>query len=98
MPPPPPSAGDWRVFTTRARLTQRLEPDATLSASSLVFDFSDRLLFNWIDEVMYSVTFDDGEAIVGHAARTSVNTTVRVDFDAATAATVTVEVTQCPYK
>lgn len=83
---------DWRVRTTHARQTLRLD-----NAENLEFDFSGRLLFGFIDEVTYSVAYSDGAAMVQHGARTPRGTTVRIEFEKATSATVTVDVVQCPY-
>jgi hypothetical protein len=55
-----------------------------------------RLLFGWIDEVTYSVTYDDGATMVQHGARPPKGLTVRIEFEKATSATVVVDVVQCP--
>eukprot|EP00041_Stephanoeca_diplocostata_P018942 m.401419 g.401419 ORF g.401419 m.401419 type:complete len:547 (-) comp21165_c0_seq9:182-1822(-) len=79
------------VVQTQARQTQT----QTL-ASEWFFDFSEQLLFPWIESVEYSMTFDDeSDMFVPHAALSPSGTTVRVHTQRNVSATVTVNVAQC---
>eukprot|EP00927_Polykrikos_kofoidii_P005009 TRINITY_DN11991_c0_g1_i4.p1 TRINITY_DN11991_c0_g1~~TRINITY_DN11991_c0_g1_i4.p1 ORF type:complete len:550 (-),score=51.88 TRINITY_DN11991_c0_g1_i4:106-1755(-) len=81
----------WKLRTTRARLVMH-----KTNAKWIHFDFSSLLLFPWIDEITYSVTFDSGAPLRVHGALPSEGTTVSVRFHARTSATVTMDVVQCP--
>jgi len=59
------------------------------------FDFSNALLLPHIDTVTYSLTLDEGSALVAHAARTPNGTTVIVETAQAVSGTVTMTVSQC---
>lgn len=84
---------DWRVRSTRARLSLTLR-----NRRLYTFNFSKYLLFPWIDEVTYSVTFSNRSKFLKHGARDPNGTAVTIEFEGRTDATVTVDVTQCPYK
>jgi len=75
------------------RVTQASRALRMENATRWLFDFSDVLLFPWINEVMYSFA-SEGEGFVGHVARRPVGTTVAIEADVPATATVTVEVAQ----
>jgi hypothetical protein len=81
----------WKLRTTRARLVKHVT-----DSNFITFDFSSLLLFPWIDEITYSVTFDHGAPLRQHGAEPSDGATVSVRFGAWTSATVTMDVVQCP--
>lgn len=75
------------------RVTQASRALRKENATRWLFDFSDVLLFPWINEVMYSFA-SEGEGFVSHVARRPVGATVTIEADVPATATVTVEVTQ----
>ena len=58
--------GHQHVRLTKTRLTLY-----QTQSTKWNFDFGDVLLFNWIDEIMYSITLDNDAPLVSHAARAS---------------------------
>ena len=78
---------------TQATLTQRM-----VNTAKMTFDFGPLLLFPWIEQVTYSLSFANGEQLVQHAAMEPEGTSVDIVTASPTTATVTVSVAQCVKK
>eukprot|EP00729_Bicosta_minor_P008734 gene8734-4701_t len=81
------------LLQTQATLTQRM-----VNTAKMTFDFGPLLLFPWIEQVTYSLSFANGEQLVQHAAMEPEGTSVDIVTASPTTATVTVSVAQCVKK